>query len=147
MCNVLILFQNRPLRYMNRIFFMNSTEKRWLEGDLTSHVKLDENSPAIPVDLIAQQVERRTGISKVRVQLAHESTLFSWLRQYLIIMKKNSVHVSLRMILRLNGNNSMFERVLCWRFVANMQHYQSAILFSWMTFVILDLLTLVNNYK
>ena len=40
------------------------------------------------MDSIAQQVERRIGIPKVRVQIPLESTFFSWLRQCQIIMKK-----------------------------------------------------------
>ena len=51
-------------------------------------VKLDKNSPPIPVDSIIQQAKRRTGILTVRVQIPLESTFFSWLRQCQIIMKK-----------------------------------------------------------
>ena len=37
-----------------------------MRGRAVFQLKLDKNSPLISVDLIAQQVERRTGISKVR---------------------------------------------------------------------------------
>ena len=39
------------------------------------------------MDSIAQQVERRTGIPNVRVQIPPESTFFSWLWQCQIVMK------------------------------------------------------------
>ena len=51
------------------------------------------------VDSIAQQVERRTGISKVRVQIPLESTFFRRLRECRLIMKL-SFHNTLRMILK-----------------------------------------------
>ena len=62
--------------------------------------KLDKNSPSIPVESMSQQVERRTGISKVRVQIPPESTFFCWLRQCQIIMKKFCSCISLWMILK-----------------------------------------------
>ena len=62
------------LKYMNRNFFMI--------------ICMDKDSPLIPVDSIAQQVELRTGIPKVRIQIPLKSTFFSWLRQCQIIMKK-----------------------------------------------------------
>ena len=49
---------------------------------------------------MAQQVKRRTGISKERVQTPLESTFFSWLRQCQIIMKKFCSCISLWMILK-----------------------------------------------
>ena len=67
------------------------TEKSWLERDNVARIsrvlKLDKNSLPIPVDSRAQQVEWRTGIPKMRVQIPLVSTFFNWLRQYQIIMK------------------------------------------------------------
>ena len=51
------------------------------------HFKSDKNSPPILVDSRAQQVERRTGIPKMRVQIPLESTFFSWLWLCQIIME------------------------------------------------------------
>ena len=51
------------------------------------HLSWIKNSPPIPMDSIAQQVEWRTGIPKAQVQIPHESTFFSWLRQCKIITK------------------------------------------------------------
>ena len=71
-----------------------------LLGEYILKLKLDKNSPPIPVESMSQQVERRIGISKVRVQIPLESTFFSWLRQCQIIMKKYYSYISLWMILK-----------------------------------------------
>ena len=63
-------------------------DKRVVVARISHALKLDKISPPIPVDSIAQQVERQTGITKVRVQIPLESTSFGWLQQCQIIMKK-----------------------------------------------------------
>ena len=47
------------------------------EFEFDNWLKLDKNSPSIPVDSITQQVERRTGTPKVRVQIPLESAFIS----------------------------------------------------------------------
>ena len=64
-----------------------STTEKPCNLNIFRALKLDKNSPPITVDLIAQQVERRTGILKVPVQIPLESTFFSWAQQCQIIMK------------------------------------------------------------
>ena len=73
--------------------------------------QLNKNSLPIPVDLIAQQMERRTSIPKVRVQIPLESTFFSWLWQCQIIMKNFCSCISLRMILKWSNCSRRWLRV------------------------------------
>ena len=61
-------------------------DKRKVVTRISRALKLDKNSPPIPVDLIAQQVELRTSILKLRVQIPLESRFFSRLKQCQIIM-------------------------------------------------------------
>ena len=87
-CSVSILFQNHLRRYRNKNF------------SCLLHLSWIKNSPPLPVDLIAQQVKRWTDISRSEFKsrsCQHFSIDFSSVR----LSRKISVHVLLRMILKL----------------------------------------------
>ena len=77
-------------------------------------LKLDKNSPAIPVNSIPQQAERQTSIPKVWTQIALESIFFSWLRRCQIIMKNFCWRLSLRMILKKRFTDLGNQAVIGW---------------------------------
>ena len=55
-------------------------DERYVYARISRALKLDKNSALVAVDSIVQQIDLRTGITKVRVQIP--------LRQCQIIMKK-----------------------------------------------------------
>ena len=91
--NVQIFEQKALLQkfFHGNLTLPKSTGKCWVERGLNSHLR-DTGPPLYLLNYRVhrdwiQQVERRTGIPKVRVQIPLESTFFSWLWQCQIIMK------------------------------------------------------------
>ena len=89
-------------------------DKRSVVARISRALKFDKNLPPIHVDSIAQQVERRASILKVRVQIWLESIFFSWLRQGQIIMKSFCSYISEDNSETVLWRSLQFVSSVCW---------------------------------